>query len=138
MRVDRVQNIKIVDVIAMADRVIFLGLGVDGLQRTNLFLFDLCHPKTVKIAVCVCRDGRFVIKREGERGCVAGMQKLAVTALVCLEVYIITRFFSFYKFFVIYFLESGFSGNKKQPFNGCFLRIDMIYCLGMSFSLPPI
>lgn len=86
VRMNGIKNVKIGDVVAKADRVILLCLGIDRGERTNDLFHDLAHPKTVQIAVSVNGKGSFVGKSKGDRRDIADRQTLSLTAAIGLEV----------------------------------------------------
>ena len=82
----RVQNIKIGDVVTLADDVVGIGIDLQGRKRTNHLFFYLCLPQSMKIAVSVNLQGCFVRKGEGDGGSRACREALSLTPAVGFQV----------------------------------------------------
>ena len=85
--VNLVKNIKEAYVIALTNEIVFVRLGVKWAKIANHRLAHLCHPKTVKIAVCIDCEGLFIRQRKGSDGGFTYLKASAMSALIGQKIY---------------------------------------------------
>ena len=81
-----VKNIKVRNVVAFADNVIFSSICSYRGQIANERLLDLCLPQAVKIAISIRRQGLFIGKRKNDLGRTSYLKTFALTALIGLKI----------------------------------------------------
>jgi hypothetical protein len=83
---DSVENVEIAYVVALAYNVVFVCLGVDGLEVAYGSRICGSLPQTVEIAVSVnCHNLVTVAESEGNNGSITGLQSLSLISFLCLN-----------------------------------------------------